>query len=279
MPAALLVSQSALATYNQPFDFFTDVDNGWTMFADDDGVVGPGGGGQRFDTEYLFYKYNEYSNSLSIGLQTGFDVWDGHKYYNRRSYYAGDLALSFDGSVNGANGSGYEYAIDFGLFTRDIDGHKVNDGANLTGVDTAGLYKVDAWNNDIWYGTSSPFAMDEGQLLQTIDNWTGYSNMNPSNVTDVSYGKGFTDNSNDPGIDKSFFRVVTFDLSHIANLSETFTVDAHWTMSCGNDDINGSFVVARNHDNPVPEPSVLALMGIGSVSLIAGGMGRRRRKS
>ncbi|MEE8059746.1 MAG: hypothetical protein V3T17_18240 [Pseudomonadales bacterium] len=42
---------------------------GWTQFADD-GIVGPGGGGEMFDTEYFLYKYNANTNVLSIGLQT-----------------------------------------------------------------------------------------------------------------------------------------------------------------------------------------------------------------
>ncbi|HEB69447.1 MAG TPA: hypothetical protein ENI88_07480, partial [Desulfobulbus sp.] len=61
-------AQQALAT---PVGEFTG-NNGWTMFADDDGYrtydgyVNPGWGGQDFDAEYLFYKKS--GDTLSIGL-------------------------------------------------------------------------------------------------------------------------------------------------------------------------------------------------------------------
>ena len=67
-------------------------------------------------------------------------------------------------------------------------------------------------------------------------------------------------------------------MSGISGLTDTFTVDAHWTMSCGNDSINGRFDITRSNTggNPVPEPSAIALMAIGSLSL--GFAGYRRRK-
>ena len=55
--------------------------------------VYPGWGGQSFDAEYIFYRLD--GNTLSVGLQTGFDILDGHVNYSGRDYYAGDLALSF----------------------------------------------------------------------------------------------------------------------------------------------------------------------------------------
>ncbi len=290
----LCVAQAANATiesgtYNDAFDFFTDAANGWTQFANDDGIE-KGRGGQTFDTEYLFYKYSEVgtTRTLSIGLQSGFDLWDGSK----NNYYGGDLALSFDGDVSGSDGSGYEYAIDFGLQTRtyyDRNGNGIKDAVNLgtnydsgSAKDQAGLYRVTDWNNDILHTDASPFAMDEGQLLQSINNWTSYYDLynSPSSVTDNSFGKGFTDGINHSGPDLSYFRVVTFDLSHIEGLSETFTVDAHWTMSCGNDEINGSFVIAGNPPPPgVPEPATFLLLGIGSLGMLGGRWHMRRRRA
>jgi len=61
------------------------------------------------------YLYKKQGNSLAIALQTGFDVETGKQRHGRRDYYAGDLALSFDG-----DSSSYEYAFDFGNTPRDI---------------------------------------------------------------------------------------------------------------------------------------------------------------
>ncbi len=77
------------------------------------------------------------------------------------SYFAGDLALSFDGLP------GYEYAVDFGFLAKDYNGNDLvstDTGDDL--LDDAGLYRVAEWNNDILFPVgSSPFAMDEDTLV------------------------------------------------------------------------------------------------------------------
>lgn len=100
------------------------------------------GQSQHYDAEYLFYKFDQASKQLSIGLQTGFDIKDKgtHTYmhsnwysnqqhhYDRFGHYvkttrvynekhvtnsAGDIKLNFDN-----NSSGYNYAYDFGFATK-----------------------------------------------------------------------------------------------------------------------------------------------------------------
>lgn len=225
---ATLSCQTAGATAISVFDY-------WTQFAADDSIVTPGGGGQAFDAEYLFYKVE--GSKLSIGLQTGFNVLAGEQLYDWKTYYAGDLALSFDG-----NNSAYEYAFDFGFITKDYAGNEVGGQA-----DAMGLYKDIVWNDDgaILYGGSNPFAMDNGTLIT---------------------GAGGTTDA-DTFLD-SYWRTVTFDLNAFGP-GFTFTgLDAHWTMSCGNDAINGSAPA------PVPEPATMLLFGTG----IAGLAGSRLRK-
>lgn len=211
---------------------FNDGSGGWQNFADDDGHVGPGGGGQAFDAEYLFYKLD--GNTLSIGLQTGFDLGDGAMQYqgSGRWYYAGDLALSFDG-----DSAIYEYAVDFGLYTKGYYGTDL-------GTDAAGLYKNVTWNTEIYYGVSNPFAMESGSLIESF----GAGN----NMLGTEYN--------------SYYRTVSFDISGITELSGggAFNVAAHWTMSCGNDAIDGSF----NETTPVPEPGTLLLLGTGLVGMV-----------
>lgn len=237
---------------------FSNPANGWTQFADEDGVgsggfVGPGWGGQKFDAEYLLYQLN--GNTLSIGLQTGFNLKYGKQWINGIKYYAGDLALSFDGDITGIGGSGYEYAVDFGLKTKDHYGDKVGNNP-LSGIDDAGLYSGITWNNDILFPISSPFAMDSGTLIAGA-------------LQENDWGREGS------GANRSYYRIVSFDISGISEIlsGEEFTVHAHWTMSCGNDAIDGSFA----ESTAVPEPTTVALLGIGLVGL-AGAALRRKLK-
>lgn len=239
-----------------------DVFSGWTVVTNDEGMTqGPGVGGQLFDAEYLLYKKE--GNLLSIGLQTGFDISTGHVYYSGKHYYAGDLALSFDGDA-----SNYEYAVDFGKYTEDYqknDGNPNNNGltgdkvgGSGTGTDAAGLYKNISWNNDIAFLTSSPFAMGNGTKVIDLlgdNNQTGYADG-----------------------EKSYYRIITLNLLTLSDLLGTdlvttgFTLDMHWTMSCGNDEIEGSTPIPAS---PVPEPATMLLFGTGIAGLA--GMIRRRR--
>ncbi|MFZ5759553.1 MAG: PEP-CTERM sorting domain-containing protein [Thermodesulfobacteriota bacterium] len=212
-------------------------DASWTQIASEDsvradGFVDPGWGGQLFDAEYLYFKLQ--GSTLSVGLQTGFDLVDGRVDYGGRAYYAGDLALSFDN-----NPSAYEYAFDFGLLTKDYSGKLVGDS---DGINDAGLYAVTTWNNNIAYPVASPFAMAAGTRIAAAGGSTSAGQHNDS-----------------------YWRIVSFDISPIMTSigGDLLTFDAHWTMSCGNDFINGGA------DVPVPEPATMMLFGTGLAGLAA----------
>lgn len=239
---ALAASTLLLAgiTHAAPVSYW--VDNGFSQIGDDEGVAGngfvnPGWGGQDFDAEYMFYKIE--GTQLHIGLQTGFDVSTGHINYNGRDYYAGDIALSFDGDT-----SNYEYAIDFGLFTQGYTGGPIDAGSG-TGIDAAGLYSVSSWNNDIYFDQSAPYAMDAGTLEASLL-------------------------SNDTGlIGESYYQTASFDLT-LLGLTGDLELDSHWTMSCGNDYVNGHTDLTV----PVSEPATLPLLAFGTLLML---MGQRRR--
>ncbi len=223
------------------------------------GYVYPGWGGQPFDAEYIFYRLD--GSTLSIGLQTGYNILAG----KQGSYYGGDLALSFNGVTLG-DSTTYEYAIDFGLETRDYNGaDAVEADNNGDAIDAAGLYSVSLWNNDIYFDgpggnstgnnkeSSSPYAMDEGNLVLAQG----------AGLNLLSSGSEVT-----TGSQMSYYRAYSFDLAALG-LDDISSIDAHWTMSCGNDAVNGS-VIAE-----VPEPSMSLLLSSGLIALF--GAGRLRR--
>ncbi len=247
---------------------------GWTEFQDSDNgsnpedyrngsYVNPGYGAQAFDAEYLFYKLD--GDILSLGLQTGFDIGDGKYSTGGTDYWAGDLALSFDGSIN------YSHAVDFGLETKDWGQHLVGaDGGvssggthvgshSADGIDAAGLYENVGWNTHVIsaHSASNPFAMGDGNLVDAGGTNYDFAALNTSFTGTTEFG------------DASFYRQVSFNISQFRQSDNTLSVNAHWTMSCGNDAVNGSI-----HE-PVPEPGTIALLGVGLAGLA--GVGARRR--
>lgn len=221
----------------------------WTLFASDDGETQPGSGGQDFDTEYLFYK--RAGTTLEIGLQTGFDVNDNHVVYGGDDYYGGDLALSFDGDLD------YEMAVDLGFFTKDYYNGKVDIGSG-DGIDPSGLYSVTSWNTDVYTGhaASNPFAMDGGNIIL-------------GGLTNIDTGSGVS------GGYTSYYSKVTLDLATLnIGAVDLVGVSAHWTMSCGNDEINGGFL-SQGQQQGVPAPATLALMLLGLMTFGARSAVRR----
>ena len=264
IPITMAVVLAALVSTGAQASTLSIWDSSWTQIGADDGHIGPGGGGQAFDAEYLYYKVD--GNTLYLGLQSGFNLIDGNQFLSTYGghtyndwYYAGDLALSFDGIA-----STYEYGVDFGFTTRDYSGrdYSPTDFSHTTGfvessgphdgTDAAGLYSVSGWNPNtgIYYQASNPFAIDAGAKVVDL-------------LTNIS-GSGDSGGGN-----TSYYRIVSFDISDL-NIDG---IDAHWTMSCGNDAINGRI----DFTHTVPEPGTLSLMGLGLVGL--GFMRRRKAKA
>lgn len=213
-------------------------DSSWTQFAAEDQstyYLNPGYGGQLFDAEYLYYSFNSHTGNLSIGLQTGFDITgDGKILYSGLEYYTGDIALSFNGATLG-NANSYEYAIDFGTY----------------GSDTAGLYAVSSWSDVLYpqHSISNPLAMTSGSLISPLA---------------LNMGSGVA------GGQTSYFVKATINIADLGlGYSDLNDIDVHWTMSCGNDAIDGHI--------KVPEPGSLLLIGTALLGLV--GSRRIKRKA
>ena len=233
----------------------------------------PAGEAKAFDAEYLYYKVD--GNNLFLGLQTGFDLSDGHQIYDSKSYWAGDLALSFDGDalLGSANpttmANSYEFGIDFGFYTADYNSNSVDAVTNSvdslgSGIDQAGVYSVGngQWNTNMvnsFEDNSSPLAMNQ--------QWNGSG-------TSPYLASLLLNTAGQEGV--SYYRAVAFDITQLGladlglNLND-LSMDVHWTMSCGNDNINGSQQIS------VPEPGALILLATGLLGLV--GIRRVKREA
>ncbi len=272
--AALLISAgSAQAGVLSTFS-----SGGWTLFSgmtpNEDGTVSPGAGGQAFDAEYLFYRQS--GSTFEIGIQTGFDIISGNPtVHGGVNYWTGDIALNFGGP---AVGDDYGYAIDFGQMTKDyhnnyssgnvnqrtVDADTYGDDGTGDGVDALGFYSGVQWGGRVVGGdtapgghtVSLPFAMSGGALVADAI----FADTSGSGTTSGGYGG------------TSYFRTFSIDLTKTGlDLSSDLDIYAHWTMSCGNDEMNGYATIAS-----VPEPNTIAMIMLGLMSI---GFASVRRRS
>jgi len=188
----------------------------------------PGGGGQDYDIEQIFYYYddadpnNVTGGSFHVGLVTGYDP------AGVNGLQAGDLFFDF------GNTGGNSMAVAVGTDEPLRFGNAwINTGApNWTELPV----------NAPFTPASDPYRVDESQPGAVL-----------VGGVDVAWGLS----------GRHWFMEVSLDVD--AALEEVLTNDSggmglHWTMECGNDNID---VRDDTPFVPVPEPATVVLLGMG----------------
>jgi hypothetical protein len=198
----------------------------------------PGGGGQKYDIEQIFYMYqdadvnNLTGGTLCIGLVTGFPP-EG---VPSDGLFAGDMFIDL-----GNTGS---YTLAVGVSTAVADAARFEQLWFNTGAPNWTLI------NPSPFVASTPWRVDETAA--------GAQNVTAGSGLDVAIGL--------TGV--HYFYEICFNIDgsteDLLTNPNTGGVGLHWTMQCGND------VIDVRDDTPlipVPEPSTFALLGMGMLGV------------
>ena len=196
----------------------------------------PGGGGQKYDNEQIFYYYDDLDPNSStggtfhIGLVTGFPPQG----IPADNLYAGDMFIDV------GNTGGYTHAIN--LSTRAADAARFGQMWGNSGAPNWGTVSTTI------FAANNPYRVDESSA--------GAINVTGSYSPQVSVGQ----------FGVHYFYEIAFNVDgateDVLTDPNNGGIGLHWTMQCGNDVIN---VRDDSPFVPVPEPSTLALLGMGMV--------------
>ncbi len=205
------------------------------------------------DTIYLDI-YSRFLNDIQLRNNESF-----------QNLLLGDLFISTDGwdpngtstynDDNASTGTAWEYAL-------ALDEHTYNRSAG--GLNTGGnafLYKISDGDtileSDDFFGPGDTYRTGQEVQFSPADD----SSLIRTNLWSIGYGTS-SDDFDD-------YLSLSFSLADLG-ISTGQELGFHWTMTCGNDVIEGALT-------PVPEPATMLLFGTGIIGL-AGFVRRRNKK-
>ncbi len=255
-------SQAFNYHYNQvfangstPFDANNNTAPGFIPYPTGVGRPSPnksGEGGELFDLEGLQVK--EKNNKVYIAMANSFG-WQAYSKQYRRNYWMGDLFIGVDGKKD-------KFAINInniatGGSTKKLDFYTLNGG------NTKGLPSVDGgyWNKSSVSSKIGAFEvkdLSKGKRGNAVDAYLGFAK-DYEKVDGKMGGNGNT-----------YVWEFCFDKSLLGDFKQ---LDFHAALACGNDLLLGQYC-APAPPHSVPEPTTLALFGLGAAGL---GMIRRRK--
>ncbi len=206
----------------------------------------PGFGGQLYDIEQIFYTFEDDDLSavtggvLHIGLVTGFPP-QGRPIDD---FFAGDMFIDF--------GNTGDYSVAIATSTSTVSNEVPG------GVD------ADYLGNNYFNDGTANWTTRAPRVFSTSDPWRVERNPAIENLftTNVAWGQ----------VGVHYFLEVSMDID--AALEDVLTninggVGLHWTMECGNDviSVRDNQPLGPGPQNPIPEPTTFALMGIGMVGM------------
>lgn len=206
--------------------------------------LAPGYGGQAYDAEAMYAAFQ--NGKLFIALATGHNPLTVNN-PNGNVYAAGDFAIDL-----GKDGT-YELGINV-----------VN---NFTSGVLGGVYGSPTWAYGLWDVNGQ-----ETHNAASVDKAHPTSLLGGTLLGTAAYGYTTT-GSTGYGSQKSdthYFYEISLDLDLLRQAGwDGDQFDIHWTQNCANDNI------LVDPGLYVPEPGSLALVGVGMIGLMGGGLRRR----